>query len=248
MKNIITITSLLVAGAALANAATTYIDFANVTDTSTTSADVLKVTASLGTDISTELKALDGTLVATLTSLTMSNIGSVGDAKVLATLSDTAQNYFDEDMGFVWKDSISNYNDNATPLTATFTLSANTDYTVALLGGRNGALASYSDAFSNLSLTLGSTALAGIMYDGTSDTTGTAFASSYTGTGDLSSNQQLIVWTFSTGAIAETLTLHSDNGTYNALSISAVPEPSAFGLLAGLGALALAGTRRRRKA
>ena len=40
---------------------------------------------------------------------------------------------------------------------------------------------------------------------------------------------------------------YSWNASAGTLTISAIPEPSVFGLLAGLGALALAGTRRRRK-
>ena len=40
---------------------------------------------------------------------------------------------------------------------------------------------------------------------------------------------------------------NTSNVTFSNLSISSIPEPSAFGLLAGLGALALAGTRRRRR-
>ena len=40
---------------------------------------------------------------------------------------------------------------------------------------------------------------------------------------------------------------NTSNVTFSNLSISTIPEPLAFGLLAGLGALALAGTRRRRR-
>ena len=39
-----------------------------------------------------------------------------------------------------------------------------------------------------------------------------------------------------------------ENGSWSVSYIRAIPEPSAFGLLAGLGALALVGTRRRKRA
>lgn len=56
---------------------------------------------------------------------------------------------------------------------------------------------------------------------------------------------------FSSGSVIKSITLGgwastANNGT--AMTILSIPEPSAFGLLAGLGALALAGARRRKKA
>ena len=130
---------------------------------------------------------------------------------------------------------------------ATFTLNGlaqNTDYTVYLFSARanaNGGSVTWTTETDGAawsvttadSTTSGST----VQFDGSTDGQNASIVKVTFNTGDADS------FTFSTSAAGSAFTLNGmviDQG-------STIPEPSAFGLLAGLGALALVASRRRRK-
>lgn len=121
-------------------------------------------------------------------------------------------------------------------------LSANTDYTVTMLvsAGTTSGTVSWSGG----TLVSGSYASTGdattISEDTTSFSVGTTSALSVS----------LTLTTDSTGSFTITAPANNNSGNktqvgYFAIS-DAIPEPSAFGLFVGIGALALAATRRRR--
>lgn len=65
-------------------------------------------------------------------------------------------------------------------------------------------------------------------------------------TGSFVSNSEVTLSSFSTGT-ADYKTVGSYSNLSGSYVVASVPEPSAFGLLAGIGALALVASRRRRK-
>ena len=77
----------------------------------------------------------------------------------------------------------------------------------------------------------------------------TATYSVYSGSTLLGESEKAFDWTGTVTTLTTSITdaQLSDGWTLASGRFSVVPEPSAFGLLAGLGALALAGTRRRRR-
>ncbi len=250
MKKLITITTLLAAGTLFASAETktAYIDFGTKAEKSTGALEVAQT--------KNEATIAETTLISGLLSVSgrITNAGEVANTNyLLSSLSTEASKYFGGVDSKVWSDELNAHDNNSeNTMSLTFSsLAANTTYTVALLSGI-GAVGSpgYFPACYGLKLSLGSETISGLSYVEDA-TTGTAF-STYNGSGNMKETQSLFVWEFTTGAdIASDLSfkLEATKGTYNALAIvvSTIPEPSAFGLLAGLGALALAGTRRRRR-
>ena len=143
----------------------------------------------------------------------------------------------------LWGGSVNLYGTGKT----TFTLdglTANTDYTVYLFCAR-------ANANNNGSATW-TTETSGAVWSVTT-AGGTASGSTVYANGSTEGlNASIVKVTFNTGDATKFAFDSGDNASFTLNGIvvdqgSTIPEPSAFGLLAGLGALALVASRRRRK-
>lgn len=255
MKNIIAITSLLAAGTALANA--TVLSFSeNASGTTCVSVDLNS------TDLTTIVGSADflGEYSGHLDIYRISGGKHwLGDVSNSATWSNESAFSILENQTGLSSDSVKaldkylfpGWADGGIDLRLS-RLTAGQTYTVTLLVGTVLTGSSASGLTSQLSLTKGS------FINGVSASlTGEGSAEmSLSGTNLASRTSSSLYDVYSMNIAADTngeiqLTLPSANGDgtssmKQALLLMSIPEPSAFGLLAGLGALALVASRRRR--
>lgn len=255
IKKIITVTTLLAASATLASAASVAYTFSNMNTTQATGATNVQVTGGPG--------SLDGTktnLNGTFTDASLVISAEGGSKKLFAneantisgsTVGTTALNLLKSANSSL--DSVSGITlglQNGTGATNAYVsfavtgLTANTDYTVSFL-------VKAANTSSNITLANGSF-VKGSYVTGTDNTTNSI---SLTGTSFMlaSTTETAVLLKVTTDASgAFTIKFQNANGSkttigYFGISDSAIPEPSAFSLLAGVGALALTVARRRRR-
>ena len=176
-------------------------------------------------------------------SFTVSTPGGTGPYTIPEALETLSNDVLGEGYGTLWGGSTNLYGTGQTTFTLG-NLEANTQYTVYLFCARannnNNGSVEWTTTTSGASWSV-TTA------DGTSSGSTVQANGSTTG-----ANASIVKVTFNTGDATE-FAFDSGEGasfTLNGIVVdqgSTIPEPSAFGLLAGLGALALVASRRRRK-
>ena len=273
MKKYITLAALLAAGTACANAVdagnTLLITFGSNTGTGVTTGigSFLEVAGMTYNIVSTgsnggwttgqnALRYADNTEATSITFSTGQAV-SGNDGKVTTiTDSDKVGDVFDTSM----MSSVINFDGG---FTSTFSgLTNGKTYEIYAFAGRGNNYGGVADTDTNTySISSGAKSIKAEIIDYTVSTaaypipdvdevnnTITAYTQSNDGVAQTCENWVLMKYTFTANATTVKFTASGDGcGNLGAIALVNVPEPSAFGMLAGLGALALVASRRRRK-
>ena len=262
MKKYITVAALLAAGTAFANAEVVAVFNCGGSDSTRAqwmdqSQDWTSVQQSNNGEVISGVTAGSITLSSTGTALSSTGpVGSfsaaqdatTGPVAIPGALKNLSSNVFSASTyDTLWGGSINLYGSGQAMLTLDG-LAQNTDYTVYLFCARANANSGGSATWSTT--TDGARWSVWKVADGSVTITDGSTVQADGNTSGL--NASIVKVTFNTGAATSVSFDSGSNATFTLNGIvvdqgSSIPEPSAFGLLAGLGALALVASRRRRK-